>query len=311
MIASMHGPEFLVVYAVYLLLLLLFFRRQIKASAGMPSDVQGKLDLKRVDPLAIAYLQGGDIAVLKTASHRLLEKGVLQQSSKKDGNNKKLTTLILAGKAPAFTNHPVEKIIIKHLQKLRDIHTLIRDKTCLKEMAALCRTTYGESLAKQGLMYSPKAALLYPRWAYLVLLAPGLYKLLGSLQRDHFNLLVLTFVMVLLVPIAISFLLRGFRLTPEGEGYLRTLRQTVRESVPKANTASRPEAGHMDLNALIYIMIGCGFVANSQGQDIMQQVFKPIPVKDGASSSGCSGCSSCSSCSSCSGCSSCGGCGGY
>ncbi len=263
MISSMHGPEFLAAYAVYLLFAILFFRRKIKSSTGDPAALQEAIDLQAVDPLSIAYLQGGDIAVLKTASHRLLEKGYLRQSTTKGKNDKKLTTLILSKGIPANIDHPVEEIIIKYLKKLRDVHKLINDGKFREEMDSCCRRTYWESLADQGLMYYPKAISAYSRWAYLVILAPGIYKLIGSLLRGHFNIWILLICMIVVVPVSIHFFLRRFRLTPEGEGYLRTLRQNIREAANKADESDRSEVRGQNLNALMYIMIGSGLIAGS------------------------------------------------
>ena len=95
---DLRGPEFLVVYAALTLIILFVLSQFRRAREATPAVTLPPIS----DPYAIAYLRGGQKAMLEVAAFSLVERGLL---SVEDGN------LVTSGRHEAkLATNPLDKV---------------------------------------------------------------------------------------------------------------------------------------------------------------------------------------------------------
>jgi uncharacterized protein (TIGR04222 family) len=176
-ILDLRGPEFLVVYiAIGAGVLVLAWLRM---NAGEGADVVGRIDLK--EPLAIAYLRGGALEVLRVTAFSLVDRGLLLF----DGR-----TLCAKSKiAGSLVRRPLEKALLERLAAPTATSSMLADAALRSACEGFAETLRDSSLVASAETYAARRPIFLLASATLGGLA-GL-KIIIALVRGHTNIAVL------------------------------------------------------------------------------------------------------------------------
>ncbi len=284
---DLRGPEFLVVYAAFTLVLIIGLSRLRQVREGAAPTTLPPIS----DPYAIAYLRGGQKAMLEVAAFSLVERGLL------DVNDGELST---AGRLEAkLATNPLDKVILQFFQSKGKAFTMYRD-TRFQAVSAATEVR----LRQDGLV--PDLVIQEARSrefgiAVLLLAGAAALKVIIALERGRHNIGFLIF--CALAACFVAYKVCFPRITKRGEQWLKDLSALMVPLKRRAALASK-ELGWREaaMVAAVY-----GITAMRAGAyPYIGQMF-PAPDTGSGTSSSC-GSSSSGSSSSCG--SSCGGGGG-
>ena len=284
---DLRGPEFLVVYAAFTLVLIFGLARLRKAREGTAPTTLPPIS----DPYAIAYLRGGQKAMLEVAAFSLVERGLL---SVDDG------TLTTAERHEArLATNPLDKAILQFFQARSKAFTMYRDAKFQGVSAAI-----EDRLRQDGLV--PDLAIQEARSrefgiAVLILGGAAALKVIIALERGRSNVGFLIFCAI--VACALAYKVSFPRITKRGEQWLKDLNTLMSPLKRRAALASK-DLGWREA-AMVAAIYGLTAMRAS-AYPYVGQMF-PAPDTSSSTSSSC-GSSSGGSSSSCG--SSCGGGGG-
>ena len=280
---NLRGPEFLLFYLVFGVLVLVLARRCCNAAENGPRP-----RLKFDDPYRLAYLRSGAFEVLRVAAVSLIDRRLLRV----DGER-----LTAAGAGDA-SEHDVEQLVLRHFDAGRAAESVFSQHN-----AANIDARYRPELEQLQLI--PDEAKRVERWrragvliALLLSVAASKVLVAWALGRSNVGFLIALAAVTSLLVLPLS----HPRLTVVGRGFLRDVTALFE---PLRRRADRIAAGGpRDEALLLAALFGIGALPASKFA-IAQGLFKR------GSSSGTSGGSSCGSGTSCgSGCGGGGGCGG-
>src|SRR6185436_6449736 len=203
---DLSGPEFLVFYAVFAVIVIGFAvqYRRMKEWRRPP-----KLAL---DPYVIAYLRGGANEALRVALVSLIDRGLLTA----------LTTQVeIAPPAdPAVARLPIEKLLLEKFRRAGKAADIFTDS----KLVAACEP-FRLVLEEQGLLPTDPVRRMrttVQMVATTLLLGTGGIKLLVALSRGRHNVIFLIVLMFIATAVAIS--LCAPRRTRAGDAFLEDLR---------------------------------------------------------------------------------------
>lgn len=289
-IASIPGPRFLAIYALWLVLVivLILFVKWIIANSGNSSKSQLP---EQPDPYLIAYLRSKE-APIELALIALLQKGFLQKS--KTGKSVRRTKK----KIPSGL-HPMETALYREVGDGHPAgHKLLSNSKLLEKVESIFHHHRYE-LESEGYLRPLTGSPNYLRMGGIFLvLGLGMMKLVAAFSSGHYNVSFLIILMSFGVFAAYVSTFKN-RLSGKGNAYLKSLRSAYGE------LGSNDQ--DMAVMMLAVAVSNVGILGGTTFADLAMDFSGPAS----SFSSSVSGCSSCSSCSSCGGgCGGCGGCGG-
>ena len=301
-IATMRGPEFLVLYSVYCLIVIalavVWSRRcdPLPFGTSLPGEPRAG-----GDPYELAWLRDGRDGMLQTALVSLTQRGFVQVL---DGQAQR-TTLV------PQSLRPVEQIVYTALQAPRSVRRMLDDYSVRINLANAA-AAYEARFRQAGLATTPteRTRVHVARGVGIAaVLGLGLFKLMAAISTGHYNVLFLILIAIV-TTVVIALLCRPLRLNARGRAYLKQLTTTY--------TAWRmaPAAASADVDMLpLYVgLLGTSVLAGTEYDDLNRQLHPQASASGGSSGCGSSSCSGGGSSdggggSSCGG-GGCGGCGG-
>ena len=284
---DLRGPEFLVVYAAFTLVLIFGLARLRKAREGAAPTTLPPIS----DPYAIAYLRGGQKAMLEVAAFSLVERGLLLVD---DG------TLATSGRHEAkLATNPLDKAILQFFQSRSKAFTMYRDAKFQGVSAAIEDRLRQDSLV-------PDLAIQEARSrefgiAVLILGGAAALKVIIALERGRSNVSFL--ILCAVVACALAYKVSFPRITKRGEQWLKDLNTLMSPLKRRAALASK------DLGWREAAMVAAIYGLTAMRASAYPYIGQMFPAPD-ASSSTSSSCGSSSGGSSSSCGSACGGGGG-
>ena len=289
---DLRGPEFLVAYAAFTLALIIGLSRLRKAREGTAPTTLPPIS----DPYAIAYLRGGQKAMLEVAAFSLVERGLLHvndgQLSTSGGHEAKLAT------------NPLDKLILQFFRSKGKAFTMYPD-TRFEAVSAVTEAR----LRQDGLV--PDLAIQEARSrefgiAVLLLAGAAVLKVIIALERGRHNIGFLIF--CALAACFFAYRVCFPRITKRGEQWLKDLSARMAPLKRRAALASK-ELGWREA-AMVAAVYGITAMRASAYPYVGQMFPAPDTGSGTSSSCGSSGDSSSSCGSSCGGGGGgCGGCG--
>lgn len=308
-IADLRGPDFLILYGTFFLVVWLVrvigigTARLVTPSPRVPKDM---------DPYKFAYLRGGVNELVGAIQFSLYQRGYIEKGH---------DCLICA------PGHPD----VRHLRDVeRKVFEAFQSGNFRASSAAELVEGYGKryeiELQDQGLMVapgSPDVRRLFHGGGFILFAGLGVYKLTVAFMKGYTNVTLLIFGLLFGSVIFAANWPRE-KITLKGEKYLSELRKALDEyriQLSQRSTTMNPEekATAEPKTTLIMAVFGAGALLGTAYADLFASAA-PALASSGSTSffsgfSSCSSCSSfsssCSSCSSCGGgCGGCGGCGG-
>lgn len=305
-IADMRGPNFLLLYGIFIAILLIFCRWQI-GRADQSGTLMPLPFPSQPDPYETAYLRQGEQEVYNLILLRLVQQNYIEVS--KDAEP--IIDQCQSHPDPKLLS-PVERLvwdIFKTPMTARSGFPLIND-----QIKNFCVPYAGRALQEQ-LLLSPevkKSTRKIKLQAGTAIILLGAYKLVVALAKGRYNVMFLL-IMGLVGVLFLAKIGSPKRLTRRGRDYLKRLQSTFKP----ADIFNSPSSGTVESDLLILAgLFGMGVLTGTLYQNFLP-MFSPGNAdasswsgSDSSDSSG--GCSSSSSDSG--GCSSggggCGGCGG-
>lgn len=311
-IADMQGPDFLLFYTFYALILIaIAYIVQAVLRAGVKSTKHSKNSFDEYD---IALLRNGIGDVIGVAIFNLTRKKFLIK--KEDGklyrnpNHSSIDKLnkteqLVLGEFAYDTGKKIDEILGSR-NFLANIKNATEDKKeKLENIGFLFRANINK------IVTSLKNVIL------VALIAVGAYKIIVALERGHFNIIFLVLLTVI-ASILVFVLIKKQRLTNYGKAYLSELQVIYADK--KSINPTREQEYYADENAGLYIgLFGLSTLSGVSEYDYLASEYKSSTYSSGGCGGSCSSDSSWGSCSvsSCSsascgggGCGGCGGCGG-
>ena len=291
-------------------------------------------DTYELDPITVAYLRGGPLAVVRTVVFNLWKNNRII-FEKKEGSGKRGNEEISVLTPISDIRQPIEQRVVEALQGTNLKESLAQkiSRRLINEVDQMVEP-HKKILHDKGLLRSKagrRRPLLITLAASALIILPGLAKIVLGIMNDK-PVLILVIIVSLYLPVAFGLLVMSFKVRPVsrlGKAFLRHQAGVFREDLERVRGGMAPQSDATMLAALFGVAIlGAAFMPISEA--FARERFGggcTLLSDAGCSSNGCtsgcsagscsSGCSSSSSsgcsssgCSS-SGCSSgCGGCGG-
>ena len=299
-ISLMYGPYFLAFYAGIIATVGTAANWLIKGSSKTTAAIP-----THPDPSEIAYLRGGETAVIKLACFSLLQRGLVK------ADKHHLENIVDDG-VDLSNLSAIEQAVYDYLATPRTV-TAMKSNFALKSKIAFYCQDYKKSLIKQGYLTSATKKYLFGGAGAFIVLSLGSYKMISALSRGHHNVLFL-----LIMAIAATFWLGIIscplynRLTAKGKKYLANLQNTFANLPSQLKSPpTEPDYNTSLLVALKDLESIKETTIETYQSAIALFTAKKISRSRISNSSSSSGCSSFSCGSSCgSSCGGCGGCGG-
>jgi uncharacterized protein (TIGR04222 family) len=268
---DLRGPDFLIVYTLFASVVLLGLTRLRKAREGTESSALPPIS----DPYAIAYLRGGQKAMLEVAAFSLVNRDVLNV---RDGE---LSTA--RNRAPV--SDPVEKAVLKFFQSKAKATTMYKDKSFKDVTAAVEERLLRDGLIPDGDVKEARAR----DFVIAIMLLAGVAgaKVIIALERGRSNVGFLIFLAI--VACMIAYKLCWQRVTKRGEQWLRDLRTLMDPMLRRAKATSH-ELGWKE-TATVAAIYGISALPATAYPHVGQM----FPAVDKSSSTSTSCGSSCSS----------------
>jgi uncharacterized protein (TIGR04222 family) len=288
---DLRGPEFLVVYSVFAIFLLFSLSRLRRIREGTAPSALPPIS----DPYAIAYLRGGQKAMLEVAAFSLVDRGLLDVE---DGT---LRTTGRSSHDARLATDPLDREVLLFFQSKAKAVSMYRDAK-FKNVS----TAIEERLLRDGLlpnMDTMEARSMDFGIAVLLLVGVAAIKVIIALERGRSNIGLL--IILAVIACVFTYKVSCPRITLRGKQWLQDLRTLM---VPlKSRLGSVSQQLAWKETAMVAAVYGLGALpANAY-----PFVGKMFPAADNSSSTSSSCGSSSSSDGSSSGGSSCGGgCGG-
>jgi uncharacterized protein (TIGR04222 family) len=286
---DLRGPEFLVVYSVFAICMLFVLSRLRRTREGTAPSALPPIS----DPYAIAYLRGGQKAMLEVAAFSLVDRGLL---------NVEAGTLWTTGRSShdaRLATDPLDREVLLFFQSKAKAVSMYRDAK-FKNVS----TAIEERLLRDGLL--PNFDTMEARSmdfgiAVLLLVGVAAVKVIIALERGRSNISLL--IILAVIACVLTYKVCCPRITLRGKQWLQDLRTLM---VPlKVRLGSVSQQLAWKETAMVAAVYGLGALPASA----YPFIGKMFPTADSGSSTS-SSCGS-SSDSSSSGGSSCGGgCGG-
>ena len=184
------GPDFLVFYLIFGILVLYFASRMRKARESGPPP-----QLPLNDPYLLAFLGGGRQGVIRTGLVSLIDQGVLMVSEER-----------MVGRGPKWSeqaaHNAIEKSILQYVNNPRNLQEMFKEPT-LANIAA----GYEEKLRMARLLPSAED-ITARRWlvagAIVLLAGVSWTKMTLALERGHQNIGFLILLTIIFVIVAIK-----------------------------------------------------------------------------------------------------------
>jgi uncharacterized protein (TIGR04222 family) len=299
-VLDLRGPDFLLFYAILLLLgaACAFALRQLLRGPGDSGVDLGKGGA--LHPAEVAYLAGGPKAAIDAATAALVQRGVLMVT--------KTTRYLQPTGGPVPQDlHPLEKAVFSAVsgEGGKAVGALRRDVKTAAEQLTL-------RLQSLDLSPPPERRLLIrvvPMLVMLAVLLVGVLKISVGVGR-HRPVGFLVFLCIVTGIVAVAFAAAPAFRTRKGAAFLRRLREV---NAPLRTTALHAPTGQLapaDL-ALAFALFGPAMLVYGPAEDLRQALLPPRSGGSGCGggSSGCGGGSCGGGGGSCGG-GGCGGCGG-
>jgi uncharacterized protein (TIGR04222 family) len=241
-IGYMYGPQFLILYMVLCILIILVLRNYLPAwisnsSAGDSSALPDEVTLPlKPDAYEIAFLRGGSLEVVELVAYQLIKRGFLQL--KKDTTAERVM-INKSKKAPSLVGlSELERRVFGYATNYNQylvnfVRTVSVD--LVKEETEKLRV----KLEDQGLISSEKEQIRYKKYqfgAIIFLVVLAFYKLAAALNHKHNNVLFLVFIAFVAVRMIAAMKLQ-VRITVRGKRFL----QAAEMAFPKNTSLSRVE----------------------------------------------------------------------
>ena len=278
-LANMHGPDFLFLYAVTIVVAILFGRRAIR-NADPTSDEPPPPPPLRPDPFEVAYLRGGEAEVVRFTVFRLIQNGLLML------NDARSRTIVrVKDPARAATLTEIERSVYQSLHTPMTMKDVVNGvapdfgRFCMPLEASLLRLGL---LATQAMC----EAAARVRWSLLTLIfGLGFYKFAVALSRGRTNVEFLLIMAVIATILAFK-MFKTPRLSKRGREYLKRLQAQMRP----VSDESSPDFDGGDL-AFQVALLGSVALAGTMYAEYAE-ALRPPQSSFGDSTGGCGGGSS-------------------
>lgn len=290
-IGSMPGPDFLLFYGIYIVIVLVWCKTRLNRLNDDASPLP-PIPAKP-DPYEIAYLRGGAREVLWVALFNLQQQGYLRLSS----DLTRLNSLEPTESVPTESLlPPVERIVYAEFAQSAASPHIYR--AAAGRIETLCYE-YRNRLMGQGLIASPEQLarkFAVGVKAFFAIAALGGYKLAAALSTGHSN------VEFLIIMGAISSLIvvgmcASAPLNHRGKAYLERLNLAYGGLRGQAPSLITPGATNDD-GLLMIGLFGMDVLADTAYAPFAGVYHASMPPVPPASGGGCSSCASVSSCNS-------------
>ena len=277
-IASMHGPQFLVFYALVIAGTLIYCRLAVRQA-----DTTGSLPVPEVptrpDPGQLAYLRGGENELARLTVLDLIGRGYLCATD----DNKQIE------QAPS---HPdprhlsaTERGVFEWFSQPRSARDMFAGGMA-PDLIRAESTRYQQRLSEEQLLTpaeTREAAWRIGRRGAALILGLGGYKLLVALAagRTNVGFLIILGLGALLLLVRLS---RPDRLSSRGRAYLRRL-QLAFESLRGQSTLTAADPSLL----LLVGLFGVGALTGTP-YDQYQQMFRKSATSGGSCGGGCGSC---------------------
>lgn len=252
---DLHGPEFLIFFALYGSIILLFIRHKIRLNES--STEVPKLSL--TDPYEIAFLRNGEDEVIRICTLSLLDRGLLELT-----NANILKTKI--GISVENARRPVEQKILTKFIEPTEFKKIFEDE----ELKKIC-LEYEEGFVKNNLYASPRKMAFRLKFVSLGIVligGVGVVKILIAISRGHHNLLFLVFLLLAYLFILGRFFLK--KRTSLGDQVLEDLKNLFKNL--KERSFALSPGGLTNEVALVAAVFGVS-VLSKQNFPFIQQLF--------------------------------------
>lgn len=294
---NLPGPQFLVFYAVFAAVLILFYR--FYAMSGSAGD---KIRLSQLtdDPYQIAFLRGGAEEAVRVAIVNLVDRKLLEVAI--------AGVKAAAGDGAALVRRKLDVAILKSCEYWVNARNIWREPA----VRAACME-YEAKLSARGLLLSAseRSSRAFLKGVVLVLLGGvALARLAQAFSRGQGNIFFL--IVLAVIALVIAWCIVGGYATATGREALKSL-QILMQRVQRQ--VSKLQAGGTTNEALMLAAVMGIHALPAAAFPFVSALF-PTPMQTAAAgnrdrSSSCGSSSSCSSSSSCGGGGGgCGGCGG-
>lgn len=277
-LANMYGPDFLLLYAVTIVVALIFGRYLIRNADTADGEPPLSMPL-RPNPFELAFLRGGEQEVIRFTVFKLIQSHLLIQ------NDTKSRTIARVGDPAhigALTG--MERSVYESLSTPKTLRDLIKELS--PDFAGQC-IPFEENLGNLGLLAAAavKEKASRVRRALLVLIfGLGFYKAAVALSRGRTNILFLVIIgfVGLLLALAVS---APPRISRRGKEYLEGLKAQLK---PERNAA--PADVDDEHLALQVAVLGVAVLAGTVYAEYASALAPPSGYSgDSDSSSGCGG----------------------
>jgi uncharacterized protein (TIGR04222 family) len=296
-IATMPGPQFLLLYACVIALTLFVCRlllRRADSTAALPPP----LVPSEPDPYEIAYLRGGERELTRFVICEMIVRGSLAIS---DGKQQ------LIQRAPDHPNSArltsAERTLFEWFSEPRSVREAFRELPARLELRC---EPYRQRLQSEHLLAPPDAQAAAWRARLVgatVTVGLGGSKLLAALGANHHNVGLLVAMMVA-SPVILGGVCPVPRLSTRGRAYLDSLRVAYGPLKEQALTRSSGEAEPAML--LLVGLFGVGVLKGTAYGGCADLFPKAASWNLAFSADGCGTCGSCGGCGGCGGCDGCG-----
>jgi uncharacterized protein (TIGR04222 family) len=301
-IADIHGPAFLVVYAVIATLAVLAARGIVlsrdRSSRRPPPPVPDTFD-----PCEVAYLRGGANAVIRTVLYGLYQRG-LAQAVPPAASPSAEPSEVVAATDPRDTGarSELEQRVLRAIAAPVNPARLFQDRMLADDMERLCEP-YRSRLEADELLRTADdkaSATMVPFMASVFLVVLSVYKIALADGRPFGFLIMLTILALIVTWIAAGSAAYA-RLTGRGKAWLGRIQMAYRDQPHAAARDAAPQHdGHSDLQPDLVSVAMVGLFGMGILSATPDAAFARMFATSTSSSSG--GCGS--------GCGSGGGCGG-
>jgi uncharacterized protein (TIGR04222 family) len=285
-IADIHGPAFLLVYGAIALIVIFAADQTVRArdKSGLraPPPVPPTFD-----PYELAYLRGGNNAVIRTVLYALHRRGLVTVTPKKRFSSSRLAATGDLHDAGTLTE--LEQLVLQRLSKPADPSSLFGNSGLESSVDRLCRP-FQAKLESERLLRTEamkEGALLIPLVASFGLFLLTLYKvtIAAADHRPVGYLLILTIVALVILWVRVGRAVRA-RVSDRGNAYLKQLQTAYENRRPGPRSAGpASQAGPSDLPSVAMVgLFGFGILAATP-----DAAFAGLFAKGAAGGGGCGG----------------------
>jgi uncharacterized protein (TIGR04222 family) len=280
-LADLSGPEFLVVYAIFAIGVIVAARaRTVPAAAGTIAD-PGPVTVDR-DPYEVAYLRGGANELLRFTVFDLVSRGFLmvpEPAKPKDPP----TQVVQTGQGDPLSLNGFQREVVAFYGVPHTTAELFASNlpAAAETFAA---ASFKPRLEAERFFAPPGAiasATLVRGWALLALLSLSGYRFFTAIVKHHNNVLFLTIETVLAV-VALLLLTRVSRLSLRGRSYLQRLTTALKST-------AAPLAAGAGMLPILVAATGLEALADTQYASMNRLFPRRSSRASGSCSGGCGG----------------------